>query len=100
MESGRFKLFKHLNDWFDEFRPYHRKDGRVHKEGDDLMSATRLCRDDVALRTHEHSAKASLVQGICWCWRVDVRVREASQRRRLNKSFSQDGRSREQSDAH
>ena len=41
MESGRFKLFKHLNDWFDEFRPYHRKDGRVHKEGDDLMSATR-----------------------------------------------------------
>ena len=41
MESGRFKLFKHLNDWFEEFRPYHRKDGRVHKEGDDLMSATR-----------------------------------------------------------
>jgi hypothetical protein len=24
----------------DEFRLYHRKDGRVHKEGDDLMSAT------------------------------------------------------------
>jgi phage terminase large subunit-like protein len=41
MQSGRFKVFKHLNDWFDEFRLYHRKDGRVHKEGDDLMSATR-----------------------------------------------------------
>ena len=41
MESGRFKVFKHLNDWFDEFRLYHRKDGKVHKEGDDLMSATR-----------------------------------------------------------
>jgi phage terminase large subunit-like protein len=41
MESGRFKVFKHLNDWFDEFRLYHRKDGRVHKEGDDLLSATR-----------------------------------------------------------
>ncbi len=41
MESGRFKVFNHLNDWFDEFRLYHRKDGRVHKEGDDLMSATR-----------------------------------------------------------
>jgi phage terminase large subunit-like protein len=41
METGRFKVFKHLNDWFDEFRLYHRKDGRVHKEGDDLMSATR-----------------------------------------------------------
>jgi phage terminase large subunit-like protein len=41
METGRFRVFKHLNDWFEEFRLYHRKDGRVHKEGDDLMSATR-----------------------------------------------------------
>jgi hypothetical protein len=41
MESGRFKVSKHLTDWFDEYRLYHRKDGRVHKEGDDLMSATR-----------------------------------------------------------
>jgi phage terminase large subunit-like protein len=41
MQSGRFKVFKHLNDWFDEFRLYHRKEGRVHKEGDDLLSATR-----------------------------------------------------------
>jgi hypothetical protein len=32
---------KHLNDWFEEFRPYHRKDGKVVKEMDDLMSATR-----------------------------------------------------------
>jgi phage terminase large subunit-like protein len=41
MESGRFKVFRHLNDWFDEFRLYHRKDGKVFKERDDLMSATR-----------------------------------------------------------
>ena len=41
MESGRFKAFKHLNDWFEEFRLYHRKDGKAHKEGDDLMAATR-----------------------------------------------------------
>jgi phage terminase large subunit-like protein len=41
MEAGRFKVFSHLNDWFDEFRLYHRKDGKVVKEGDDLMSATR-----------------------------------------------------------
>jgi phage terminase large subunit-like protein len=41
MQSGRFKVFKHLLDWFEEFRLYHRKDGRVHKEGDDLLSATR-----------------------------------------------------------
>jgi hypothetical protein len=41
MQSGRFKVFKHLNDWWDEFRLYHRRDGKVFKEGDDLMSATR-----------------------------------------------------------
>jgi phage terminase large subunit-like protein len=41
MESGRFKVFRHLTDWFSEYRLYHRKDGRVFKENDDLMSATR-----------------------------------------------------------
>jgi phage terminase large subunit-like protein len=41
MKTGRFKVFAHLNDWFEEFRLYHRKDGRVVKEGDDLMAATR-----------------------------------------------------------
>lgn len=41
MQTGRFKVFAHLHDWFDEFRLYHRKDGRVVKEYDDLMSATR-----------------------------------------------------------
>jgi phage terminase large subunit-like protein len=41
MQTGRFKVLKHLYDWFEEFRLYHRKEGRVVKEGDDLMSATR-----------------------------------------------------------
>jgi hypothetical protein len=41
MQSGRFKVFKHLNDWWEEFRLYHRRDGKVYKEGDDLMAATR-----------------------------------------------------------
>jgi hypothetical protein len=41
MKSGRFKVFEHLNDWWEEFQLYHRKDGRVVKEGDDLMAATR-----------------------------------------------------------
>ena len=62
MESGRFKVFKHLIDWFDEYRLYHRKDGRVHKEGDDLMSATRYAIDDASLRAHGHSTQAPLDQ--------------------------------------
>lgn len=41
METGRFKVFKGLNDWFEEFRLYHRLDGKVVKERDDIMSATR-----------------------------------------------------------
>lgn len=41
METGRFKVFRHLAEWFEEFRLYHRKDGKVVKEMDDLMSATR-----------------------------------------------------------
>lgn len=41
MESGRLKVFDHLNDWFEEFRLYHRKNGKVFKERDDLLSATR-----------------------------------------------------------
>jgi len=41
MQTGRFKVFRHLNDWFSEFRLYHRKDGKIVKERDDLLSATR-----------------------------------------------------------
>lgn len=41
MQTGRFKVFHHLRDWFEEFNLYHRKDGLIVKEGDDLMSATR-----------------------------------------------------------
>jgi len=41
MQTGRWKVFHHLGDWFAEFRLYHRKDGRVVKLADDLMSASR-----------------------------------------------------------
>lgn len=41
MQTGRLKVAKHLNDWFEEFRLYHREDGKVVKLADDLMSATR-----------------------------------------------------------
>lgn len=41
MQTGRLKVFAHLEDWFSEFRLYHREDGKVVKKQDDLMSATR-----------------------------------------------------------
>lgn len=40
MLSGRFKVFSHLDPWFDEFRFYHRKDGLIVAKKDDLLSAT------------------------------------------------------------
>jgi Terminase RNaseH-like domain len=47
MKTGRFQVFKHLLDWFEEFRLFHRKDGKVVKEGDDLMAAddAEICQD-------------------------------------------------------
>lgn len=41
MKSGRLKVFAGLEDWLQEFRMYHRKDGKIVKLSDDLMSATR-----------------------------------------------------------
>lgn len=41
MQTGRYKVFSHLNDWFEEFNLYHRKDGLIVKTGEDLMSASR-----------------------------------------------------------
>jgi phage terminase large subunit-like protein len=41
MQTGRFKVARHLEMFFDEFRLYHRKDGKVVKEHDDVISAVR-----------------------------------------------------------
>lgn len=42
MQLGKLKVFRNYCDmWLDEFRLYHRKDGLVVKEYDDLIDATR-----------------------------------------------------------
>jgi hypothetical protein len=41
MQTGRFKVARHLSEWFEEFRLYHRQDGVIEKIRDDLLSATR-----------------------------------------------------------
>ena len=41
MENDKFKVFSTLSNWWEEFRLYHRKDGKVVPLRDDLMSATR-----------------------------------------------------------
>jgi phage terminase large subunit-like protein len=41
MQTGRWKVFSNLNDWFEEFRMYHREDGKIVKKDDDLIAASR-----------------------------------------------------------
>lgn len=41
MQTGRLKVFSHLTEWWEEFRLYHRKDGKIVKLRDDVMDATR-----------------------------------------------------------
>lgn len=41
MQQGRLKVARHLEPWFEEFRLFHRVDGKLVKLRDDLMSATR-----------------------------------------------------------
>lgn len=41
MQTGRLKVARHLGDWFEEFRLYHREDGKIVKEYDDVMDAMR-----------------------------------------------------------
>lgn len=42
MTTGRFKVANHLSEFFEEFRLYHRKDGQIVKERDDILSAIRI----------------------------------------------------------
>jgi phage terminase large subunit-like protein len=41
-KTGRLKVARQLSDWWEERRFYHRKDGKIVKIHDDLMSATRI----------------------------------------------------------
>ena len=41
MEVEKFHVFATLSDWWEEFRMYHRKEGKIVPLNDDLMSATR-----------------------------------------------------------
>lgn len=72
MQTGRLKVARHLQDWWEEFRLYHREDGKVVKQGDDLMSATRYALmmlrhakvNQGALQTHRVRADVGTVSGM------------------------------------
>ena len=41
MQTGRWKVFSTCQSWLEEFRLYHRDDGKIVKERDDLISSSR-----------------------------------------------------------
>jgi len=41
ISDGRFKVFSTLTEWFNEYRNYHQKDGKIVDKNDDLMAMTR-----------------------------------------------------------
>lgn len=41
METGKWKVFRTCKNWFEEQRIYHRKDGKIVKLKDDVISASR-----------------------------------------------------------
>lgn len=41
MQTGRWKVFSTCQSWLEEFRLYHRDDGKIVKERDDIISASR-----------------------------------------------------------
>ena len=41
MQSGRLKVFSTCQQWLQEFRQYHREDGKIENVDDDLISASR-----------------------------------------------------------
>ena len=59
MKTGRLKVFAHLSDWFEEFRLYHRKEGQIMKERDDLLSATRIALMQLRAATSPEEIRAA-----------------------------------------
>ena len=57
MRTGRFKVFATCEQWFEEFRLYHRKDGKIVKSNDDALDATRyaimMLRYSISKNDHE-----------------------------------------------
>lgn len=52
METGRFKVFSTVKDWWEEVTMYHRKDGKIVPRFDDYISAARYA---YMFRRHAHT---------------------------------------------
>lgn len=60
MLTGRWKVFDSCTEWLEERRLYHRKDGKIVKERDDVLSASRYAL--MMLRYAEVKPSASMLK--------------------------------------
>ena len=74
MTSERFKVFSTCQEWFAEYRLYHREKGKVVKVFDDLMSATRYANMMKRFARSEVEAKPRLVKVPDWKQRIKRRA--------------------------
>lgn len=58
-ETGKLKVYAHLNDFFEEFRMYHRKDGQIVKLNEDILCSVRYAL--MMLRFAQNNMKAQRV---------------------------------------
>jgi phage terminase large subunit-like protein len=65
MATGRWKVAAHLEPWFEEYRYYHRDEGKIVKIRDDLLSASRIA---MMMRTY-----GKLLPTVDWRKRVGAR---------------------------
>lgn len=67
MQTGRFKVFSTVGEFFEEMRMYHRKDGKLVKERDDLISAIRYAVMMIRY-AKTHPVKAAMPQARTGDW--------------------------------
>lgn len=67
MQTGRFKVAAHLECFWEEFRLYHRKDGKIVKENDDVLSSVRYaCMMLRHAKTKPKPAKPTQQRQVSW----------------------------------
>ena len=69
MKTNRLRVFSTLTLWFAEKRGYHRQNGIIKKERDDLMSATRMAVMMRRFAEVKRGASAPPQQPRDWGWR-------------------------------
>ena len=68
MQTGRWKVFSTCRAWLEEFRMYHRRDGRIVKERDDVLSASRYAMMMLRFAKLDEKRKPMEIETVPYGW--------------------------------